>query len=148
MQAPPERIWGLLEDIEGIVGWLPKPRGFARVVKASIISGPRGAGGLRRCTLEDGNTLDERFTVWEPPRRMGYAVVADTLGVAKRMKSSNALIELHPRPDGTTRVTYGAEVEMRGLLNRLLAGPILRRVLGGIYQGSLENIRRIVETDR
>jgi uncharacterized protein YndB with AHSA1/START domain len=126
--------------------WVPPARGFARVVKAELVSGTRGVGGLRRLTLEDGHIWEERYVEWDPPRRLAYTLVSDTLGVRDRMRLYRATVEIFPE-GGASRVVYSAELAMKGLVNRLFVGPMLARILGGIFAGGLRNIRGLAGAD-
>ena len=59
IDAPVEKVWGVLADIASIYKWNPG-------VKASHTTGDQsqGYGTKRHCDLDDKNDLEERALAW------------------------------------------------------------------------------------
>jgi len=66
--VPPEVLWGVVTDHEGMVRWLGVP--------VKVVAGPAegGVGTVRRIGAGPLR-IDEEVVVCEPPRRMVYRIV-------------------------------------------------------------------------
>ncbi len=65
--VPPEILWGVVTDHEGMGRWLPAN---VKVITAT----PDGVGTVRRVGVGP-LSIDEEIVVLEPPRRMVYRIV-------------------------------------------------------------------------
>lgn len=82
--VPPERLYGVLSDHEGMTRWIG-----ARV---SVVRGPAdgGVGTVRRVHAR-GLSIDEEVTYADPPRRLVYRIVRGVPGV--RFHRGEVLVE-------------------------------------------------------
>ncbi|GAB3169728.1 hypothetical protein GCM10027059_35150 [Myceligenerans halotolerans] len=66
--APPEAVWQVLSDVEGMPGWTPS------MTSVRIVDGPRPPGVGTAVRIEQPGlplaiwTIDE----WDPPRKFGW----------------------------------------------------------------------------
>lgn len=155
--APPERVWPLLFQMEGV----PAPSGFlfrAGVAHpVAIRSSCEGIGARRECALTTG-TMPERISVSQRFRRLRF----DVLDTPPSMRELNPFGEVHAAHlRGSFTVRYG-EFRLIPLANggtRLVgeSGYSLRlgpgaywalwsdSVVEGVHRGVTEEIRRRAE---
>ncbi|MCG2601157.1 MAG: SRPBCC family protein [Achromobacter sp.] len=70
--AAPDRVWALVGDFAGLVGWFP-------AVTGSQVEGS-GVGALRHLTMPDGNALTERQEARDDAARWyEYTAIAGAL---------------------------------------------------------------------
>lgn len=70
VQAPRDDVWTLLADLDGIQDW-------AAPVAQSDLQGEPGPGAVRRCTFQDGGSIEEKITTWDEGRTLEYQVQGD-----------------------------------------------------------------------
>jgi hypothetical protein len=84
IQATPTTVWQQIEQVEPIrveeqrFSWTQKI-GFPRPIEATL-SG-EGVGAVRHATFAGGVLFVETVTVWEPERRLGFDIRADTANI-------------------------------------------------------------------
>ncbi|MGO4884790.1 MAG: hypothetical protein ACLP59_28805 [Bryobacteraceae bacterium] len=84
IQATPTTIWQQIERVQPIrvneqrFSWSQKI-GFPRPIEATLSSD--GVGALRHATFAGGVLFVETVTVWEPERRLGFDIRADTANI-------------------------------------------------------------------
>ncbi len=84
IQAPPAAVWRQIERVAPIrveeerFSWSQKI-GFPRPLEATL-SG-EGAGAVRHATFAGGVLFIETVTVWEPERRLGFDIRADSVNI-------------------------------------------------------------------
>ena len=125
IQAPPERVWGVLSDLTAMRAYMPGLESVA------LTSGEaRGVGAARHCVFEDGVELHEQVVSWT--EGTGYTLETTAFeGVP--MRSNRIAFRVAPAPDGTT-VTQSMTYAMKG---GLLA-PLMERMAGGMMRKALD----------
>jgi len=116
IRAAPATIWRQIERVAPIrpeeqrFSWSQKI-GFPRPIEATL-SG-EGVGGVRHATFAGGVLFVETVTVWEPQRRLGFDIRADTADIPPHTLDEHVTIggpyfdTLHgeywidPQPDGS-----------------------------------------------
>ena len=110
--APVEVVWDVLADFADISSWA------GHVSQSSLLSpGPVGLGSVRRVQVGRA-ALRETVIVWEPARRLAYAIA----GLPPIVTSASNTWTLEATGAGTT-VTLTTDAQTRG-------GPLLARVVG------------------
>lgn len=117
IQAAPATVWRQIERVAPIrmeeqrFSWSQKI-GFPRPIEATL-SG-EGVGAVRHATFAGGVLFVETVTLWEPGRRLGFDIRADTVNIPPHTLDEHVTIggryfdTLHgeywiePRPDGGT----------------------------------------------
>jgi uncharacterized protein YndB with AHSA1/START domain len=135
IDAPIERVWAEVADIEGQPRWM-------REMKAVRLSspGPVGVGTVGEADVRIfGITATDVVTIteFEPPHR--YAIRHDG------MFKGRGLITLEAGADGTTTIMRWDEVLIPPVLPHLGA-LVMTPTLGGIFQADLVRFKELVET--
>ena len=117
IQAAPATVWRQIERVPPIrleeqrFSWSQKI-GFPRPIEATL-SG-EGVGAVRHATFAGGVLFVETVTVWEPERRLGFDIRADTANIPPRTLDEHVTIggpyfdtlhgeyRIEPRTDGST----------------------------------------------
>lgn len=117
INASPSAVWQQIERVKPIrvdeqrFSWSQKI-GFPRPIEATL-SG-EGVGAVRHATFAGGVLFVETVTVWEPERRLGFDIRADTAHIPARTLDEHVTVggpyfdtlhgeySLEARPDGTT----------------------------------------------
>lgn len=122
LPAAPGVVWDVLSDHAGWARW----SGAQEVVVRQQGEPPPNGLGALRVVRGHGLAVEEEVTLFEPPRRLGYRVVAGL-----PLRSHRAEIRLEPCAAGTR---LGWSVELRPWIpgtGALLAWA-LRRALEGV----------------
>jgi carbon monoxide dehydrogenase subunit G len=135
IEAPPERVWAAVSDIEGQAEWM------VDVAWIRSRGGETGVGAVfdvRTKVLGIPATTDViRLTVWEPPRRLAVEHVGFVSGSGEW--------RLRPSVDGS-RTLFEWE-ETLTMPPRVL-GEVAIRVYGPVQRAmlrrSMRNLRRLV----
>jgi hypothetical protein len=117
IHAAPSTVWQQIERVKMIrldeqrFSWSQKI-GFPRPLEATL-SG-EGVGAVRHATFAGGVLFIETVTAWEPERRLGFDIHADTVDIPARTLDEHVTVggpyfdtlhgeyRIEPRPDGTT----------------------------------------------
>lgn len=124
VQAPPATVIAAITDLDSWAQWMP---GLVRVER--LTEGPFDLGTRWRETRKMyGKEASEVFQVseYEPPGRLGLLV--DGAEGSTGRGEYRFLYLLEPVPEAATRITLEGEVEMPGLVARLLA-PMMKGML-------------------
>ena len=137
IDAPPARVWEVVEVIERHTDWMTDA---ARIT--FVTSSSRGAGTEFDCLTRVGPLrLNDRMTVteWEPGRSMGIAHHGIVTGTGR--------FTLTRRRRGRTRFCWSERLHfpwwMGGPVGERVAKPLLRR----LWRANLGRLKRIAETD-
>ena len=129
--APPEKIWALLADHEGMKKWAP----VREVIRRRPGSPDPNGVGCVRTVRAFGIVVDERITAFEPCVRLGYTLVE---GAPIR----DYVAEIMLAPDsGATRVRWS--VRFRALVPG--TGWLLEKVVRRGLEGILDALRTRAE---
>lgn len=127
IDAPVERVWGVLSDLDGYHSHAPALT-HTRVLDSA---GEIGAGTRRRCEDTSGSTWEETCTLWEPNSR--YVIEVDVSTYPARYRSLfrrfRGIWSVAPTTDGDATVaTLTFDVELRRVPGvRLLAERMAAR---------------------
>jgi uncharacterized protein YndB with AHSA1/START domain len=143
VDAPPDRIWEVLEDPTRLPDWVPV------VEIVSEHAERERPGSLRRCEVAMGKRrgyMVERCVESVPGRRLHHAVEDDSLGFTKMFRDYSFTIELEPRENDATVVTCQTFYEPRGTLPRLMNAIMMRRRFAGVREEILRGLKGLVES--
>jgi uncharacterized protein YndB with AHSA1/START domain len=143
IDAPPARIWHVLEDPTRLPDWVPV---VERVTEHAEREKP---GSLRRCEVAMGKRrgyIVERCLEAVPERRLHHAVDDDSLGFTKIFRDYSFTIELEPRENDATVVTCQTFYEPRGTLPRLMNAIVMRRRFASVRDEILRGLKGLVES--
>lgn len=133
IDAPPDRVWDEIADIEGQPRWMTDLKSVEMAPGKTGV-GARGIGTVRifGVPVRDPVTV----TAFEPPRRFAIRHEGTFAG--------EGTIELEPGADGTTTIVRWEETIRPPVLPR--AGwLVLRPILRDVFQADLHRLRRLIE---
>lgn len=135
IDAPIERVWQELVDIEGQPRWMREMKAVRITTPGPVGVGTRGEADVR--ILGIGVTDPVEIVEFEPPRR--FAIRHD--GIFK----GGGVIELTPGADGRSTIVTWDETLIPPALPELGAA-VQRPILGRIFQEDLHLFRELLET--
>jgi uncharacterized protein YndB with AHSA1/START domain len=145
IQAPPERIWPLVDDV---TSW---PRWFTEAEGAQIGSG-EGLGRHQRMSGHargKATEIDSVVTAYEPPHRLRWHHEAERVdgqpGSVVFAVDATAEVTIAPDGDGSV-VTYRLLAEPGSLVNTFLLRVMAPGPIGRSFETSLERLAGLVET--
>ena len=134
IDAPIERVWAVVADIEGQPRWMHDMKSVRLTTPPPTGVGTRGVSTVRvfGVSVTDPVTITE----FRPPTRFALRHEGTVSG--------SGVITLEPGADGTTTIVHWDE---RLLLPALphLGAEVLARVFGPIFQADLFRLRDLVE---
>jgi uncharacterized protein YndB with AHSA1/START domain len=145
IQAQPERIWPLVDDV---TSW---PRWFTEAEGAQIVSG-EGLGRHQRMSGHargKATEIDSVVTAYEPPHRLRWHHEAERVdgqpGSVVFAVDATAEVTIAPDGDGSV-VTYRLLAEPGSLVNTFLLRVMAPGPIGRSFETSLERLAGLVET--
>lgn len=135
IDAPIERVWDMLADIEGQPRWMHDMKAVRL-----LTPGPVGVGTVAEADVRVfGISVKDpvAITEFEPPTRFGIRHEGSFKG--------HGLITLEPGADGTTTIVRWEETLIPPLLPHLGA-MVMAPTLGSIFQADLVRLKELVET--
>lgn len=111
-------------DILAATYWRP---GFVRDIVWTSPE-PHGVGSTRTVVLNKWMGVCDKFIVWDPGKRFTFYIKETTVPLARALCED---YRLEPAGSGKTRLTYVVACEPTLLLK--LAGPVARKVIGGLF---------------
>jgi uncharacterized membrane protein len=134
VDAPIERTWAVLADVEGQPRWMHDLKSVRIDTPGPIGPGTRATGRVRilGITVEDPVEITE----FEPPSRFAIA--------HEGLFTGSGLITLEPGADGTTTIVRWEEVLVPPVLPEVGA-LVMRPILGAVFQADLHRLARLVE---
>jgi uncharacterized membrane protein len=135
IDAPIERVWQVLADIEGQPRWMHDMKAVRVLTPGPVRIGTRGEANVR---IFGVGVLDPiTITAFEPPRHFAIRHEGQFSGEGD--------IELEAGADGSTTIVRWDETIVPPHL-RHLAALLLAPILGTIFQADLGRLRALVET--
>jgi uncharacterized membrane protein len=134
IDAPIERVWEELADIEGQPRWMHEMKSVRLLTRPPVGVGTRGDATVRIFGI--GVTDPVEITEFAPPARFAIRHEGTFTG--------GGVITLEPGADGSTTIVRWDETLIAPLMPHLwarLAAPIM----SGIFQGDLLRFRDLVE---
>ncbi|WP_327085706.1 SRPBCC family protein [Nonomuraea sp. NBC_01738] len=130
VNAPPEKVWALLRDFNGLGGWHP-------AMPHSVIEDGRDAeevGAVRRFANPDGSVIRERLTGFsDAERRYSYALEESALPV----RDLTGVLAVAPADTGGAVIAWSLSFTCRPADERHLE-DFLRNVIFGTGMVVLE----------
>lgn len=134
IDAPIERVWEVLTDIEGQPRWMDDLKSVRMLTPPPIGVGTRAEGDIRIFGI---GVLDPiTVTAFEPPRRFAIHHEGQFGG--------EGLVELEPGEGGAT-IARWVETIVPPVFPHL-GGIVLSPILRWIFQRDLANLRELIET--
>lgn len=135
-RCPPERVWAILADLEGVATYNPtiaaaRLRGAARA----------GVGAERECDLKPSGRVVERVIAWEEGRAVGLEVIESDWPIVFMRWTTR----VGPDADGA-RITQDLEYQVKfGPLGWLLDTLVMRRKLRTTLDEVFANLVKTAE---
>jgi ribosome-associated toxin RatA of RatAB toxin-antitoxin module len=133
IEAPLERVWALVEDVEKAPGWQGGLKGMHALERDKE----------KRAVLCEAET-DAKVRTVKSIVRFDYAGAPNVLSWSQEkgdLKSVDGRWELEDLGDGRTRATYRIEADLGRMLGMVIRGPLvdlLRQMLAGARAGELK----------
>lgn len=144
IEAPPERVWAILEDSAANL-----PRLWP-MVKNCAIEGKERVGVVRTCDVEfagrDGQTI-ERCIESVPNRKLSHAIEEDSFGFTRMLSDFWFSFVLEAQDSDTTRVRVETHFDPKGLKGRLMSALMIKRKFREVRERALLNLKRLAESD-
>ncbi len=135
IDAPIERVWPVLADIEGQPRWMHDMKSVRLTTPPPVGVGTRGESTVR--VFGVATTDPVTITEFEPPTRFAIRHEGTVSG--------SGVMTLEPGADGTTTIVRWDERLVAPFL-RDLGAVVLDRVFGPIFQADLFRLRDLVES--
>jgi uncharacterized membrane protein len=135
IDAPIERVWAIVSDIEGQPVWMHDMRRVTMLTDPPVGVGSRGLATVRMLGMQVTDPVT--ITEWQPPTR--FAIRHEGLW------AGGGVITLESGVDGTTTVVRWAET-LRAPVLPELASFVQAPVFRAVFQADLERLKRLVET--
>ena len=135
IDAPIERVWRELADIEGQPRWMREMKAVRVTTPGPIGVGTRGEADVRILGISVTDPVE--IVEFEPPRRFAIRHEGTFKG--------GGVIELTPGADGRSTIVTWDETLIPPVLPELGAA-VQRPILGRIFQEDLHLFRELLET--
>jgi uncharacterized membrane protein len=135
IDAPIERVWAVVADIEGQPRWMHEMKAVRILTPGPVVVGTEGVADVR--ILGISVTDPVRITEFEPPHRFAISHEGAFKG--------RGLIALESGADGTTTIVRWVERLIPPLLPHVGA-LVMSPTLGSIFQADLVRLKELVET--
>ena len=135
IDAPIERVWAEVADIEGQPRWMHEMKAVRLLTPGPVGVGTKGEADVRIFGI--GVTDPVTITEFEPPHRFGISHEG-TFG-------GRGLITLESGADGSTTIVRWDELLIPPMLPHLGA-LAMTPALGAIFQADLARLKELVET--
>lgn len=133
IDAPPEAVWAVLGRYMHVDEFSP----LITSVDA-LTDGEDGLGSKRRNHFENGTSLVEEVTVWEPNKCLTVRL-SDMAGTPLRDAYAPTTIE--PLGGNRSKVTWGLDIQVKyGPLGWLMGQTMMRMMMGKIIAGNLKGL--------
>jgi uncharacterized protein YndB with AHSA1/START domain len=125
--ATPEAVFDAIADVDSWPEWFPGMR------RCTWLTPPPHEIGSQRRVVVGPLRVDERFVVWDRPRRWGFTFTGSNLPLAD---AGVEVVDLEPVGDAT-QVTYTMALAPPRLLapGARLSVPVMERTLGAALKG-------------
>jgi uncharacterized protein YndB with AHSA1/START domain len=138
IDAPPERVWGLISDPHHLPRWWPRT---IRVEDVRDVQGGRRSRWTTVLGTERGRGVRVDYRCTGATHGELYAWEQDIEGTPFEKILRSAALEIHLQGrDGRTVVTLAGSERLRGLSR--LGSPMMRRAMGRRLSEALDGIER------
>jgi uncharacterized protein YndB with AHSA1/START domain len=135
IDAPIERVWAVVADVEGQPRWMNEMKAVRMTRPGPVGVGSEGSADVRILGISVADPV--RITEFEPPHRFAISHEGSFKG--------RGLITLEAGADGTTTIVRWEERLIPPLLPHLGA-LVMSPTLGSIFQADLVRLKELVET--
>ena len=133
IQAPKEKVWRTVSNIEGLGRWVINVKKTVYLSKTK-----RGIGTIRNISFADGSQVEEHVVSWINKKSFSYIAVT---GMPLRIYF--ATISLEPKGSGKTQVTWKTYLSSKKITKKQFSEFVL--FLNDFYQTSLKNLKSKLE---
>ncbi len=133
IDATPDALWS-------VVGCFMHIDEFAPLVASvdALTEGEDRVGSKRRCNFDNGTSVVEEVTTWEPNR--GYRVRLSEMA-AMPLHEAFAEVSIEPLDSGGARVTWGMDYRVKyGPVGWLLGQTMMKLMMCKILDGNLKGL--------
>lgn len=134
LPAPPEKVFAVLADDSTWPHW------FKDFVSITWLSAPPHGTGSTRIVRTRMGSVNERFLVWEPGRRLSFYFESMNLPLARRMMEDMRL-----EAAGPAQTRFRWEVVYVPTLPVRLLHPLVRLLFGRLFRESLRGLETYLE---
>jgi mxaD protein len=141
INAPPEAVWEVVSDFNGLPRWL------STITESRIILGKnREVGAIRELTRANGTKVQEKLIVYEPwNMSLGYTYIGGQVGATDYFPT----MTVSDAGDGNSKVVWKARFKRVAYwTDEPPPGQDDATPLNGlnkVYQMGLENLKKVVE---
>ncbi len=138
IDATPVALWS-------VVGRFMHIDGFAPLVASvdALTEGEDQVGSRRRCNFDDGTSVVEEVTAWEPLRRCRVRL---SEMAAMPLHEAFAEVSVEALDSGGARVTGGMDYRVKyGPVGWLLGQTMMQLMMGKILDGNLKGLSERVQ---
>ena len=141
INAPPEAVWEVVSDFNGLPRWL------STITESRIINGKnREVGAIRELTRANGTKVQEKLIVYEPwNMSLGYTYIGGQVGATDYFPT----MTVSDAGDGNSKVVWKARFKRVAYwTDEPPPGQDDATPLNGlnkVYQMGLENLKKVVE---
>jgi len=135
IDAPIERVWQELADIEGQPSWMHDMKAVRVLTTGAARVGTRAEADVRIFGMQVVDPIT--ITAFDPPRRFAIR--------HEGRFSGEGVIELEPGADRSTTIVRWAETIVPPYLP-YLGAAVLAPILAQVFQADLDRLRELVET--
>jgi mxaD protein len=141
INAPPEAVWEVVSDFNGLPRWL------STITESRIILGKnREVGAIRELTRANGTKVQEKLIVYEPwNMSLGYTYIGGQVGATDYFPT----MTVSDAGDGNSKVVWKARFKRVAYwTDEPPPGQDDATPLNGlnkVYQMGLENLKKMVE---
>jgi uncharacterized protein YndB with AHSA1/START domain len=135
MDAPIERVWRVVADVEGQPRWMHDMKSV-RLGPGPVGVGSRGVATVRILGISTRDPVE--IAEFEPPRRFAIRHLGTFTG--------HGVITLQPGADGTTTIVRWDETLVAPALSYVWA-TLAEPLMTAIFQADLERLRDLVEAE-
>ena len=141
INAPPEVVWDVISDFNGLPRWLPV------IVESKIVLGKnRQEGAIRELTRANGTKVQEKLISYEPwNMSLGYTYIGGQVGATDYFPT----MTVSDAGDGKSKVVWKARFKRVAYwTDEPPAGQDDATPLNGlnkVYLMGLENLKKVVE---
>ncbi len=133
IDATPDAVWS-------VAGRFMHIDEFAPLVDSvdALTEGEDRVGSKRRCHFDNGTSVVEEVTAWEPNRK--YRVRLSDMA-ALPLVEAHADVAVEALDNGGTKVIWGMDYRVKfGPFGWLLGQTVMKRALGKVIDGNLKGL--------
>jgi mxaD protein len=140
IDAPAAKVWNAAKDFSGLNTWHPA------VATDEIVEGKNNTvGAVRLLTLKGGGTIKEKLLAFDAARRsFKYAILEGVLPVS----DYTSTFAVKSTGKNQSSITWTGHFKRKNLGDNPADNEndkTARDTIGGVYQGGLDNLKKIVE---